>query len=154
MKKLLFGLAGMMLGTTLFSQTIDDYMEIQRAALKTEKKAIVADAMQFTDAESKAFWPLYNEYNEKMYTLNTKRYHLIKEFAEHFDTMSDEKALEITGNVLKNNQELLNLKKQYFKKFQKILSGKQVLRYFQVENKIKALVDAQLASEIPLLENK
>ncbi|HDO27366.1 MAG TPA: hypothetical protein ENH02_04535 [Bacteroidetes bacterium] len=154
MKKLLFVLAGMMLGTTLFSQTVDDYMEIQRAALKTEKKAIVADAMQFTDAESKAFWPLYNEYSEKMYTLNTKRYHLIKEFAEHFDTMSDEKALEITGNVLKNNQELLNLKKQYFKKFQKILSGKQVLRYFQVENKIKALVDAQLASEIPLLENK
>ncbi|NOX87075.1 MAG: hypothetical protein GXO86_14130 [Chlorobi bacterium] len=152
MRKLLIVLAGLLFGTTLFSQTVDDYMEVQRAALKTEKKAIVADAMQLTDAESKVFWPLYNEYNDKIYTLNTKLYYLIKEFAEHFDTMTNEKALEITGEVLKNEQELLNLKKQYFKKFQKILSGKQVMRYFQVENKIKALIDAQLASEIPLVE--
>ena len=152
MRKLLFLLAGLIFGTTLFSQTVDDYMEVQRAALKTEKKAVVADAMQLTDQESSVFWPMYNEFNDKMYTLNTKKYNMIKDFAEHFDTMSDEKAIEITAEALKIDQEVLNLKKQYFKKFQKILSGKQVLRYFQVENKIKALIDAQIASEIPLLE--
>ena len=152
MKKLLFVFAGLFLGATLYSQSVDDYMEVQRAALKTEKKAIVADAMQLTDAESEVFWPVYNEYNDKMYGVNTKLYNLIKEFADNYDMMTDEKAVEITGEVLKYDQEALNLKKQYFKKFQKVLSGKQVLRYFQVENKIKALIDAQIASEIPLLE--
>lgn len=54
MRKLLIVLAGLLFGTTLFSQTVDDYMEVQRAALKAEKKAVVADAMQFTDTVSKA----------------------------------------------------------------------------------------------------
>jgi len=154
MRKLLIVLAGLLFGTTLFSQTLDDYMEVQRAALKTEKKAVVADAMQLSENESPAFWNLYNEYNDKMYSVNTKLYHLIKEFAENYDTMTDEKALQITSEAFKYDQELLNLKKQYFKKFQKVLSGKQVLRYFQVENKIKAIIDAQIASEIPLLGNE
>ncbi len=153
MKKLLFVFAGLIFGTTLFAQNVDDYMEVQRAALKTEKKAIVADAMQLSDQESTVFWPVYNEFNDKMYTLNTKKYYMIKDFADNFDTMTDEKAIELTAEALKIEQEVQNLKKQYFKKFQKVLSGKQVLRYFQVENKIKALIDAQIASEIPLLEN-
>lgn len=153
MKKLLFVFAGLIFGTTFFAQNVDDYMEVQRAALKTEKKAIVADAMQLSDQESTVFWPVYNEFNDKMYTLNTKKYYMIKDFADNFDTMTDEKAIELTAEALKIEQEVQNLKKQYFKKFQKVLSGKQVLRYFQVENKIKALIDAQIASEIPLLEN-
>lgn len=153
MKKLLFVFAGLIFGTTIFAQNVDDYMEVQRAALKTEKKAIVADAMQLSDQESTVFWPVYNEFNDKMYTLNTKKYYMIKDFADNFDTMTDEKAIELTAEALKIEQEVQNLKKQYFKKFQKVLSGKQVLRYFQVENKIKALIDAQIASEIPLLEN-
>jgi hypothetical protein len=31
---------------------MDDYIEVQRDVLKTEKKAVVAETMQFTDAVS------------------------------------------------------------------------------------------------------
>jgi hypothetical protein len=152
MKKLLIAVMVLFIGTTLSAQTLDDYMEVQRGVLKTEKKAIVAEAMQFTDAESTVFWPLYNEYNDKKYTLNTKVYQLIKKFADNFETMSDEKAIELWQENLKIKQELLKLEKSYFAKFQKILTGKKVMRYFQTESKIQALINAELALEIPLVE--
>ena len=152
MKKIFFGMVMIFLGTTLFAQTLDDYMEVQRGVLKTEKKAVVAEAMQFTDAESTVFWPLYNEYNDKKYTLNTKVYQLIKKFADNYETMSDETAIELWQENMKIKQELTKLEKSYFKKFQGILSGKKATRYMQLENKIKALINAEIALEIPLME--
>ncbi len=151
MKQIILGMALLFASTVLFSQTLDDYMEVQREALKTEKKAAVAQAMQFTDAESEVFWPLYNEYNGKMYVFNTELYKLIKKFAANYELMSNEKAVELWTGSMKVEQDLLNLEKTYFKKFQKILPGRKVMRYFQVENKIKTLVEAQLALEIPLV---
>ena len=151
MKKILFVVLIAFLGSNLVAQTLDDYMEVQREALKTEKKAVVAEAMMFTDAESTVFWPLYNEYNNKMYTHNTDLYKLIKKFAENYETISDENAVELWNAAMKIEASLASLEKQYFKKFLKIMPGKKAMRYFQVESKIKTLIDAQMALEIPLV---
>jgi len=152
MKKIILGLSMLFFAATMMAQNTQDYMEVERAALKTEKKAIVAEAMVFTEEESKVFWPLYNEYNEKQYVINTKVYNTIVDYAENFDTLTDEKALELWNSSMQQSEELLRLKKTYFKKFQKILSGKKVVRYFQVENKVWALISAELALEIPLMQ--
>lgn len=153
MKKIILGLSFVFFATAMMAQNTHDYMEVERAALKTEKKALVADAMVLTEAESKVFWPLYNEYNEKQYVINTKVYNTIMDYADNFDNMTDEKALELWNKSMKNVDELSKLKKSYFKKFQKVLPGKKVVRYFQVENKVWALINAQLALEIPLMEH-
>ncbi len=154
MRKLLFSLVVLFASSILIGQTMDDYMEVQREVLKTEKKAVVAEAMQFTDAESAVFWPLYNDYNEKMHVLNTKLYQLIKEYAEYYgEKMTNEKSVEIWTNNMKIETELAKLERTYFKKFQGILNGKKAARYMQLENKIKALIDAELALEIPLMEH-
>jgi hypothetical protein len=153
MKNVFLSLMAIFMVASISAQNLDDYMEVQREVLKTEKKAIVAEAMQFTEAESAVFWPLYNEYNEKMYIHNTKVYNLIKDYAEHYgDKMTDEKAIEIWTSVMKIEAELGKLEKNYFKKFRAILPGKKAARYMQLESKIKTLIDAQLALEIPLME--
>jgi hypothetical protein len=152
MKKLFVTLAVVIFGISLSAQNTDDYMEVQRGVLKTEKKAVVADAMNFTEEESTVFWPLYNEYNDKMYTLNTKVFNLIKDYAENIETMTDEKAVELWNENMKVKAELAKLEKTYFKKFQKIIPAKKAARYFQLESKIRTLVNAKLALEIPLLE--
>jgi hypothetical protein len=152
MKKIILGLSFVFFAAAMMAQNTHDYMEVERAALKTEKKALVADAMELTDDESEIFWPLYNEYNDKQYVINSKVYNLIVDYAENFDTLSDERALELWNESMKQADELSKLKKSYFKKFQKILPGKKVVRYFQVENKVWALINAQLALEIPLME--
>ncbi len=152
MKKTLITLLIVAFGISLSAQNTDDYMEVQRGVLKTEKKAVVAEAMTFTEEESTVFWPLYNEYNDKMYVLNTKVYNLIKDYAEHFETMTDEKAVELWNENMKVKAEIAKLEKTYFNKFQKILPGKKASRYFQLESKIRTLINAEIAVEIPLME--
>lgn len=47
---------------SVFSQTDNDYLEIARDVLKTEKKAVIAEVMELSETESIPFWELYNEY--------------------------------------------------------------------------------------------
>ncbi len=152
MKKIVLGLSLVFFAAAMMAQNTHDYMEVERAALKTEKKAIVANAMEFTEEESTVFWPLYNEYNEKKYVINTKIYNNIVDYADNFETLNDEKAIELWTNSMKYKEELAKLERTYFKHFQKILPGKKAARYFQVESKLRMLIDAQLALEIPLIE--
>ncbi len=152
MKKNVLCLSLVFISGIILAQTTNDFIEVQRTALKTEKKAAVADAMQLSEAESTVFWPLYNEYNGKLYKLDTKLYELVLEYAKNFENLTDEKAIELWSENMAIEKELLKLKTTYFKKFKKVLSGKTVARYFQTENKIEALINAQIALEIPLIE--
>ena len=135
-------------------QEDNSYMEVMRSALKTEKKAIIAETMVFTQEESDAFWPLYNEFQEKLYTSNTKYLKIINDFAANYENMTDEVALDLMKRMNSYEGEILTLKKTYMKKFSKILPPTKVLRYFQAENKIDILIDFEVASSIPLLETK
>lgn len=139
-------------GITTFAQQANDYMEVTRAALKTEKKAMIAEVMSLTPEESEPFWALYNEFQGKLYTSNTKYLKIINEFAENYDNMTGEKANDLMTRLFAYDTEVLKLKKTYFKKFQKILSPQKTLMYFQAENKINILIDFEIAASIPLLD--
>ena len=134
------------------AQSSDDYIELARDILKTEKKAAIAEGMELSDTEITPFWELYNEYNSKLSQTQNQRVALIKNFAENYETMTDEKADEIMKSFFKYQQEILKLKKSYYGRFKKILPSAKASRYFQLENKIQALVDAELAMQIPLIE--
>lgn len=153
MKKYLVLITLVLFGLNAFAQQANDYVEISREVLKTEKKAIIAELMQLSEEESAVFWPLYNEFQNKMYEVNTRKVNLIMDFADNFDNMSDEKATEVINTFQSLEMELLKLDKTYAKKFLKILPAQKALRYLQAENKIENLVNAQLALDIPLLES-
>ena len=152
MKKLLSILSVVLISTAIYAQSENDYLELARDVLKTEKKAAIAEVMQLTEVESTPFWTLYNEYQGKLYLVQNKRIALIKDFANNYENLSDEKADQLWINAMAINQEVLKLEKQYYKKFKKILSAGKAARFFQAENKIETMIDAQLALEIPLIE--
>jgi hypothetical protein len=154
MKKLLSITSILLLCAALSAQTGNDYLEMARDVLKTEKKAAIAEVMQLTEAESAPFWELYNEYQGKLYLVANERIAIIKDYAEHYETLTDEKADELWLAAMAYAQEVLKLEKQYYKKFKKILSAGKAARLFQAENKIETMIDAQLALEIPLIETQ
>lgn len=125
-----------------------------RTVLKTEKKAAVAEIMTLSTEEADVFWPLYNEYNDKLYEIGNRELKIILDYAENYEKMTNEKADEIWINYMKIQTEYLKLSKQYYKKFKKILPAGRVAKYFQAENKINTLIDAQLAIEIPFIESE
>ncbi|MCK5467469.1 MAG: hypothetical protein KAI99_03140 [Cyclobacteriaceae bacterium] len=139
------------LAIALYAQ--DSYMEIVRSTIKNEKKVLIAEVMQFTDEESLAFWPVYNEFDEKLYKINTDYYNIIKDFADNFENMSAEKATDIISKAGKYDLEREKLKSKYSKKIMKVISPQKTLRFMQASNKIQIMIDAQLAAEIPLLES-
>ena len=47
---------------------------------------------------------------------------------------------------------LLKVQQQYVRKFRKILPIRKAARFFQLENKIDAEIDAELAMTVPLIE--
>lgn len=152
MKKATLLLITMILGVTVYAQGFNDYLEVSRQVLKTEKKALIAEVMQLTDEESTVFWPIYNEYEAKKYEVNTVYFRLVQDFADNFENMKGEKATEIYKQVLDIEMQLIKLEKSYAKKFAKVITPQKTFRYLQAENKIKAMIDAEMALQIPLLE--
>lgn len=152
MRKILFAAAAIAFSISIHAQSVNDYLELTREVLKAEKKAVVAEAMQLTEAESQPFWNLYNEYQTALYTVQNKRIDIIKDYADNFDSLSDEKADELWIGSMKYKNELLKLKKSYYAKFKKVVSPGKAARFMQLENKIETLIDAQLALDIPLIE--
>ena len=130
----------------------DDLIEILRSDLKTQKVAIITDAMEFTEQESGVFWPLYKEYDFELTKLNDLRIATVKDFANNYDTMTDQKAEELIKQSLKFQKDRVSLREKYFKKFKKVLPVMKAAKFMQVENQLTNFIDAQLSAEIPLIE--
>ena len=129
-----------------------DEEEVVRSMLQTGKKAIIADNMQFSEAESQAFWPLYNEFQQAKTKLNEKTIKLINEYLLNYDSLTDDKAGAIIRDLMAIEKDRVDLKSSYLPKFSKILPAKKVARYYQIENKIEAIVKYELAKEVPLVK--
>ena len=98
MKKILLSAIFLFSTFAINAQTTDDMIELLKSDVKTNRKAIITESMQFTDAESKAFWPIYTEFEVELEKLSTKRIQNIKDYADSYEKMTDEKADQINEN--------------------------------------------------------
>ena len=76
----------------------------------------------------------------------------VKDFADNFENLSNQKADEITTSYFKYEASLVKLKSTYYKKFKKILPAGKAAKFFQAESKIEAMVNARLAIDIPMMD--
>ena len=134
--------------------TEDTNMEILRDKLKADKKLMVAANMTLTDAESKAFWPIYEEYQKDLQALNDRLKKTIASYAEAYNanTLTDEGATKLINEAAAIDESEVQMRKTYATKLAKVLPGKKVARYLQIENKVRAMVRYELAAGIPLVE--
>jgi len=137
-------------GSSANAQTSE--IEVARSAMATEKKAIVAKNLPMTEDEAQAFWPVYNDYQLKLRKVNDRMGALIKKFATEYETLTDEQAIDLIKENQKIRDERLGLAKKNLKQFQNVLPGKKVARYYQMESKLQASLDYELAKAIPLVE--
>ena len=129
-------------------------MEILKDKIKADKKLLVADNMQLTDKEAKAFWPIYDAYQKDLMKINDRLAKAITAYAEAYnkDTLTDAQAMRLTSDVIAVEASEAQLRKTYAAKLAKVLPGKKVARYLQIESKIRAIIRYDLAGQIPLVE--
>ena len=128
-----------------------DNMQIVREKIRADKKLFIAENMQLTEGEAKVFWPIYESYQKDLITLNDRTIKLIKDYARNYQTMSDSVAKKLVDEYMAIEGDRLKLRQAYLPKLRKVLPEKKVARYYQLENKIQAAVNYELAAEIPLV---
>jgi hypothetical protein len=130
----------------------NDNMEILREKLRADKKLIVAENMQLSDAEGKTFWPVYNAYQEEKSKLADRRRQVIQDYAANFRNLPDEVAKDLVDRSLAIKQDDVKLMAAYLPKFRQAVGDKKAARFYQIENKIDAVVNFELAANIPLAQ--
>jgi hypothetical protein len=129
-----------------------DNMQIVREKIQADKKLLVAANMNLTENEAKAFWPVYDGYQKDLIKLNDRTLKNIGDYAANVDKMTDDMAKKVVTEHLAIEGDRQKLKQSYLSKFAKALPYKKVMRYYQLENKIFAVVLYEAAKKIPLVE--
>jgi len=130
----------------------EKYIELLRQDIKKEKVGIITEVMDFTEEQAGIFWPIYREYDLELTKIGDERLAMIKDYAEHYQTLTDEKAKELVEKAFQLQQKRIKLRRAYFKKMDKVLPSKVVAKFFQLEQQIILLLDLQIASELPLID--
>ncbi|CAB1085195.1 hypothetical protein D1AOALGA4SA_12685 [Olavius algarvensis Delta 1 endosymbiont] len=143
-----FGFAG----NALAQDKPADNMEIVKEKIRTDKKLFIATNMRLTETDAKEFWPVYETYQTELGKLVEREIKLIENFAANFETMSDDLAKNLLDNSLSIDSDYQKLRQTYLAKFRGVLPDKKVARYYQLESKINAVFEYELARKIPLVQ--
>jgi hypothetical protein len=129
-----------------------DNMQIVLEKIRADKKLLVAENMQLTDAEAKAFWPVYEQYQNELFLLRTRLVKLVRDYAGSYEKMTNETAKRLLDESMTIENLGFKLRQAYLPKFRKALPDIKVGRYYQIENKVNAALMYELAQNIPLAE--
>ena len=127
----------------------EDGIELTKTYIETDRKTIVMAAMELTEEQSKVFWPVYSDYRNAVDPVNDSFVDLLKKYADNYDTLTDEMASEMMMDYLDIEEDRLILKKIYIESMAEVLPMSKVARFFQIENKMDAIIKFDLAAEVP-----
>ena len=129
-----------------------DNMQLVLEKVRADKKLLVAENMELTESEAKGFWPVYEQYQDELFLLRARTARLINDYGEAYDKMTNEKAKKLLDEFMTIEVLGPKLRQAYLPKFRKVLPEVKVGRYYQIENKINAVLMYELASKIPLVK--
>ena len=118
--------------------------------IQTDRRAVYAQNLELTEQESKAFWPIYDEFEGAMKKITDARLELLNEYAEKYDALNDADAKQMLGRRLQLDQQAFALRQKYAKKVQQALPSVKALRYVQLQDRIDNLLAGNMYSLIPL----
>ena len=129
-------------------------MEILRQKITADKKLVVAQNLQLTDAEGATFWPVYDAYQKDLQQVNQRLTAVILAYANAYNKgpVGNDVAKKLLDDSLAVDDAEAKLKASYAPKVLAALPATKAARYIQIENKIRALIRYELAAGIPLVQ--
>src|SRR5688500_19648904 len=110
MKQLLsFTLLSALLCSSVFAQKVDDSLRYAESIWSMQKKAMILEQMDLTEAEKSAFWPVDESYANAIQYLDMEYIRLINYTPED---LTEKKAASLTENMLMNELLLATARKQ------------------------------------------
>jgi hypothetical protein len=129
-------------------------LEQARTLIAEGARELLDDELMLTAEEKEKFWIVYNRYDAESDKLTTRYLDLADRFVTlHYSyDLTDEDANKLLDEYLEIQIAILQVRQRYLQQFRRVLPGIKVARFYQIENKIRADVDAVLALVVPLAD--
>ena len=128
------------------------YGELLRSDVRAQKVAILTEVMGFTEAEDKAFWPIYREYDLEMAKLGDERVAMIAEYASNYSKLTDAIAEKLASKALDLEARRQAAKAKCYDRLKVALSPRTALRFLQVEHQLLLVIDLQISALLPVVQ--
>ena len=130
---------------------IDSIIAVARANMRADRATLITTGMNFTDKEGAAFWPIYQQYEYERSNVDDRRAAVIKQYTQKYPKLSDGEAKAMAEQMFDCESRLAELKKKYYKKFNRVLPALTVAKFFQLERRIDLLMDMNVEYSLPPL---
>jgi len=128
----------------------DDFVDLLRKDVRSQKKQIVAENMELSDAEAEKFWPVYDQYATELSKIYDIKIGLLKDYADNYSSMTGEQAESYIRKRAEVEQSIMQLRLKYMPNFRKVLSGRETALFYQLDWRLGLAIDVQLI-QVPLI---
>lgn len=136
--------------TLVGAQDATSEMQLTRERIQAERQAVITAAMPLTEEEALAFWPAYRDYRLDMARIGDRSVRLIEEFTRSYQALEPAQADRLIREGFELQREKIAVREKHLRKMSKILPSNKLARFLQLENKLDAVVEYELAQVIPL----
>ena len=109
------------LSTTLIQAQRPD----KRAELKALKIGYLTKQLELTSSEAEVFWPIYNEFDKKMFELRQQK--ILKSRNLNIESLSDEEAIKLIDSMKESEKNKFEYENQLIEDLMKILPPKKII---------------------------
>jgi hypothetical protein len=123
--------------------------EERRDNIESMKIAFLTKKLDLTPEEAQQFWPVYNQYTDKLQELRKKHRLENKDAKHNFDIMTDKEVEQTVDNEMAFRQKEIDIQKDYHSKFKAVLPIKKVAKLYQAEEQFKRVLLDKLKRDQP-----
>ena len=142
------------LGFTQIKSFESDYVEMLKKNIQDESKMIVADNLTLTEEQAEIFWPLYDEYDAAYDKLVDERVKVIEDYMMDYYGLDEETGKELITKSIELKQKVVDIQKEYINKMMEVLPVSIVGKFFQIDNRIAAIIDIARMANIPFVREE
>lgn len=125
-----------------FSQ--DDSLRYAEILWSMKRKAFILQAVEFTEAEKAAFWPVYEDYCFSIMYMELENLEMERVLLNKQTIMNEKEGDLLYSNILTNEYELARLRKQFYRKFKRALAAKKAARIMQADNAFRLKIKLEV----------
>jgi hypothetical protein len=107
----------------------------KRDQIKSLKVAHITHELELTSAEAEKFWPVYNDFEDKMHELRGKKMKSVLDKLDEdgFDKVSEKEAINLLNQIDVMEEETHQLKKKFIANLRTILPAVKILKLKRAE---------------------
>jgi Spy/CpxP family protein refolding chaperone len=132
----------------------DQDIDLMRKDIRSQKKQLIAQNLNLTDAEATKFWPIYDQYTAELVKINNKKYATIQQYADRYGTLTDDEATKLMRQWMEVDIAAAQLRAKYLPIVSQAIGGRKGATFAQLDRRVSLMIELQLASKVPLVQSQ